>query len=198
MPGDVSSAAFWIALAAGTPGAEIEIDGVGLNPSRTAIFDVARRAGARIDVSATNVGAGEPTGRIRVAYGTPASFEIRPDEVPGLIDEIPALAALGAMLPDGAEMRVSGAAELRVKESDRISCLAAGLRAMGAAIDEFPDGFRLAGPAAHRRHRGCRRRSPPGDGVRARRRLGRRRRPRCSARLLSTSRIRDSSRRSSR
>ena len=143
VPGDVSSAAFWIALAAGTPGAEIEIDGVGLNPSRTAMFDVARRAGARIDVSATNVGAGEPTGRIRVAYGTPASFEIRPEEVPGLIDEIPALAALGAMLPDGAEMRVSGAAELRVKESDRISCLAAGLRAMGAAIDEFPDGFRL-------------------------------------------------------
>lgn len=143
VPGDVSSAAFWIALAAGTPGAEIEIEGVGLNPSRTAILDVASRAGARIEVEPTEVGAGEPIGRITVAYGRPASFEILPQEVPGLIDEIPALAALGAMLPEGAEMNVRGAAELRVKESDRITSLAAGLRALGAEIEEFPDGFRL-------------------------------------------------------
>ena len=143
VPGDVSSATFWIALAAGTPGAEIEIDGVGLNPSRTAMIAIARRAGARIDVQVDNEDAGEPVGRIRVSYGTPSSFAIEAHEVPGVIDEIPGLAALGALLPEGAEMRVHGAAELRVKESDRISCLAAGLRALGASVEEYPDGFRL-------------------------------------------------------
>jgi len=143
VPGDVSSATFWIALAAGTPGADIEIEGVGLNPTRTAMLEIARRAGARIDVQIDTEDGGEPMGRIRVAYGSPTSFAIEPHEVPGVIDEIPGLAALGALLPEGAEMRVHGAAELRVKESDRISCLAAGLRALGASVEEFPDGFRL-------------------------------------------------------
>jgi 3-phosphoshikimate 1-carboxyvinyltransferase len=143
VPGDVSSATFWIALAAGTPGADVEIEGVGLNPSRTAMLEVARRAGARIDVSTDGEDAGEPVGRIRVTYGSPASFEIASAEVPGLIDEIPALAALGAMLPPGATMSVRGAVELRVKESDRISCLAQGFRTLGASVEEFPDGFRL-------------------------------------------------------
>jgi 3-phosphoshikimate 1-carboxyvinyltransferase len=143
VPGDVSSASFWIALAAGIPGAEIEIEGVGLNPTRTAMLDIARRAGARVDVHVDSEDAGEPVGRIRASYGAPQSFAIEPHEVPGVIDEIPALAALGALLPAGAEMHVNGAGELRVKESDRISCLAAGLRALGAAVDEYPDGFRL-------------------------------------------------------
>ena len=143
VPGDVSSATFWIALAAGTPGADIEIDGVGLNPTRTAMIEIARRAGARIDVQIDTEDGGEPMGRIRVSYGSPTSFAIEPHEVPGVIDEIPGLAALGALLPEGAEMRVRGAAELRVKESDRISCLATGLRALGASVEEYPDGFRL-------------------------------------------------------
>lgn len=143
VPGDVSSATFWIALAAGTPGADIEIEGVGLNPTRTAMIEIARRAGARIEVRLDNEDGGEPVGRIRVSYGSPASFAIEPHEVPGLIDEIPGLAALGALLPEGGAMHVHGAAELRVKESDRISCLATGLRAMGAEVEEYPDGFRL-------------------------------------------------------
>jgi len=143
VPGDVSSAVFWIALAGGTPGADIEIEGVGLNPSRTAVIDVARRAGVRIDVEPNQETAGEPAGRIRIRYGTPGSFAIAPIEVPGLIDEIPALAALGAMLPAGATMSVTGATELRVKESDRISCLADGFRRLGADVDEFRDGFVL-------------------------------------------------------
>jgi 3-phosphoshikimate 1-carboxyvinyltransferase len=147
VPGDVSSATFWIALAAGTPSGDIEIEGVGLNPTRTAMLDVARRAGAVIETtletSSEGETAGEPVGRLRVRYGTPRSFEITPAEVPLLIDEIPGLAALGAMLPEGAEMSVRGAAELRVKESDRITCLADGFRAMGSDIEEFPDGFRL-------------------------------------------------------
>jgi 3-phosphoshikimate 1-carboxyvinyltransferase len=78
-----------------------------------------------------------------VSYGAPRSFEITPGEVPGLIDEIPGLAALGALLPPGSEMVVRGAGELRVKESDRISCLARGLRTLGSSVEEFPDGFRL-------------------------------------------------------
>jgi 3-phosphoshikimate 1-carboxyvinyltransferase len=143
VPGDVSSATFWIALAAGTPGADVEIEGVGLNPTRTAMFTIARRAGAQIDVQVENEGGGEPIGRVRVRFGSPTSFAIEAHEVPGVIDEIPGLAALGAMLPDGAEMRVSGAGELRVKESDRISCLAAGFRAMGGELEEYPDGFRI-------------------------------------------------------
>ena len=139
VPGDISSAAFWIALAAGTPGAEIEIEGVGLNPTRTAVLDIVRRAGAIVDVEPRQGnGAGEPVGRIRVSYGSPRSFEIAPAEVPGMIDEIPALAALGAMLPAGSEMTVRGARELRVKESDRITCLARGLRALGAERGGVP------------------------------------------------------------
>jgi len=143
VPGDVSSATFWVALAAGTRGADIEIEGVGLNPTRTAMIEIARRAGARIEIHLDHETGGEPVGRLRVSCGSPASFTIEPHEVPGVIDEIPGLAALGALLPEGAEMRVQGAAELRVKESDRISCLATGLRAMGASVEEYPDGFRL-------------------------------------------------------
>lgn len=143
VPGDISSAAFWVALAGGSPGSEIEVEGVGLNPSRTAVLEIARRAGVEIDVESNNETAGEPAGRMRIRYGTPASFAIEPAEVPGLIDEIPALAALGAMLPHGATMSVRGAGELRVKESDRITCLAEGFRALGAAVEEYPDGFLL-------------------------------------------------------
>ena len=90
-----------------------------------------------------SAGEGEPIGRLRVALRPPRSFAIEPDDVPGIIDEIPALAALAAMMPPGTELVVRGAAELRVKESDRISALAAGLRAMGAEVEEFPDGFHL-------------------------------------------------------
>jgi 3-phosphoshikimate 1-carboxyvinyltransferase len=143
VPGDVSSAAFWMALAAGTPGASIEIDGVGVNPTRTAMIEIFRRAGAIVDIHRDAETAGEPVGRLHVACGTPRSFEIAPHEVPGVIDEIPALAAFGALLPPGQEMTVRGASELRVKESDRISCLARGLRTLGSTVDEFPDGFRL-------------------------------------------------------
>ena len=143
VPGDISSAVFWLALAAATPDAVIEIEGVGLNPTRSAALEVFRRAGATIDTRADRETGGEPIGRLQVSYGSPRSFEITPSEVPGLIDEIPGLAALGALLPPGSEMVVRGAGELRVKESDRITCLARGLRTLGASVDEFPDGFRL-------------------------------------------------------
>jgi 3-phosphoshikimate 1-carboxyvinyltransferase len=78
-----------------------------------------------------------------VAFGNPTSFAVDPAEVPGLIDEIPALGALAAMGPEGTELVVRGAGELRVKESDRITAFATGLRAMGAEVEEFEDGFHL-------------------------------------------------------
>ena len=149
VPGDFSSAVFWLVLAAGTPGADLVIDNVGLNPSRTGVLDVLRRAGARIEVLAEGGGratrdAGEPVGSLRVRYGNPRSFEVVPSEVPAMIDELPALAALAAM-HEGVSMTVRGASELRVKESDRIARLAEGFRALGATVLEYPDGFTIDG-----------------------------------------------------
>jgi 3-phosphoshikimate 1-carboxyvinyltransferase len=146
IPGDFSSAVFWLVLACGTPGADLAIEDVGVNPSRTGVLDVLRRAGARIDVDLPPAGPahGEPVGRLRVRSDHPRSFEIAPDEVPAMIDEIPALAALAAMQP-GVSMTVRGAAELRVKESDRIARLAEGFRALGASVVEFADGFTIEG-----------------------------------------------------
>ena len=149
VPGDISGAAFWCALAAGTPSGRIEIEDVGLNPTRTALLDLLRRAGAEVSTHSVDDGGPEPRGRLLVCAAGARSFEISPEEVPGVIDEIPALAALAAMMPPGRAMTVRGAAELRVKESDRISALAAGFRAMGAAVEEFEDGFTLESRPLH-------------------------------------------------
>ena len=143
VPGDISGAAFWCVLAAATPAGNVTIEHVGLNPTRTAVLEVLRRAGARVTTSVDDPAASEPAGSLRVECGDWRRFEIDPDEVPGVIDEIPALAALAAMMPDGRALVVRGARELRVKESDRITALAAGFRAMGSEIEEFDDGFRL-------------------------------------------------------
>ena len=149
MPGDISGAAFWCALAAGTPSGRIEIENVGLNPTRIALIDLLRRAGAEVSTQAEDDVGPEPRGRMVVSAGEPRSFEISPNEGPAVIDEIPALAALAAMMPPGRAMTVRGAAELRVKESDRISALAAGFRAMGAAVEEFGDGFTIESRPLH-------------------------------------------------
>lgn len=158
VPGDLSSAAFWAVAAAGLPGSAVTIEPVGLNPSRLAFVNVLRRAGASVDVRVDDDWQGEPVGRLRVAHQTFADVEIAPAEVPALIDELPALAALATF---GGSVRVTGAAELRVKESDRIAALVSGLRALGADADELADGFvvratrRLAGGTvdAHGDHR---------------------------------------------
>ena len=149
VPGDISGAAFWAALAAATPGGDVTISGVGLNPTRTAILDVLRRAGADVSTATDDPAAPEPCGQVRVRAGTWNDFSISPEEVPGVIDEIPALAALAAMMPEGRVFEVRGARELRVKESDRISALATGFRAMGSDIEEFDDGFRLRARPLH-------------------------------------------------
>ena len=143
VPGDISGAAFWCALAAATPGGDITIENVGVNPTRTGFLDVLRRAGADIELTTNDAFGSEPIGTLRARYGAPRSFTISPEEVAGLIDEVPALAAFAAMLPEGNSMTVRGAGELRVKESDRISALAAGFRALGSEVEEYEDGFTL-------------------------------------------------------
>jgi 3-phosphoshikimate 1-carboxyvinyltransferase len=139
VPGDLSSAAFPAVAAAALPGSDVTIEGVGLNPSRAAILNLLRRFGAGVEADvAEHGGDGEPVGSIRVRHAALQAVDVLPAEVPEIIDELPVLAALATF---GGGMSVSGAGELRVKESDRISALVGGLRAMGADADERPDGF---------------------------------------------------------
>ena len=144
VPGDISSAAFWLAAAAALPGSDLVLEHVGLNPTRTAVLDVLRRMGARVDASVGHEQAHEPVGTIRVRHEALAPIAIGPADVPGVIDELPVLAALAT---HGGGLAVSGAGELRVKESDRIAALAAGLRRLGADIEENADGFQVRGGA---------------------------------------------------
>lgn len=138
VPGDISSAAFPAVAAAALAGSDVTIEGVGLNPSRAGLLDLLRRFGAAVEAEVEQVRDGEPVGSIRVRHQDLDAVEILPEEVPDIIDELPVLAALATL---GGGVSVSGAGELRVKESDRISTLVAGLRAMGADADERPDGF---------------------------------------------------------
>jgi 3-phosphoshikimate 1-carboxyvinyltransferase len=155
VPGDISSAAFWAVAAAAMPGGDVSVGGVGLNPSRAALLDMLKRFGADIDIAIDDEVNGEPVGRVRIRHGAMNDLVITPDEVPEVIDELPVLATLGTF---GGSVTVSGAGELRVKESDRIAELVSGLRAMGADADERPDGFqvragrRLVGGTVHARH----------------------------------------------
>jgi 3-phosphoshikimate 1-carboxyvinyltransferase len=142
VPGDISSAAFWMVAASALPGSEVVIEHVGLSPTRTGVLDVLRRMGALVDAVPDGATSGEPMGTITVQHGGLVEAEIVPKDVPGVIDELPVLAALAT---HGGGLRVSGAQELRVKESDRISTLAEGLRRMGAEIDEQPDGLYVHG-----------------------------------------------------
>lgn len=142
VPGDLSSAAFWLVAAAALPGSDVTCVEVGLNPTRTAILDVLARAGATVDRTVDRVEAGEPRGSIRVRAAHHLPLTLGAADVPALIDELPALAALATF---GGELSVTGAGELRVKESDRISSLAQGLRALGADIEERVDGFYISG-----------------------------------------------------
>jgi 3-phosphoshikimate 1-carboxyvinyltransferase len=155
VPGDISSAAFIAVAAAALPGSDVTITHVGLNPSRAALLDVLKRFGADVETVGEEEWNGEPVGRVRIRHGTMRDLVIAPAEVPEVIDELPVLATLGVF---GGSVTVSGAGELRVKESDRIAELVAGLRAMGADADERPDGFqvrrgaRLTGGTVHARH----------------------------------------------
>jgi len=143
VPGDVSSAAFWIVAAAVTPGSKLTLTNVGLNPTRTAIITVLKRMGARITDTIEHEDGGEPRGVIEIEGGTLTGTEILPEEVPNLIDEVPILAVAGA-LSEGT-MTIRNAHELRVKETDRIDTVVKNLRAMGGQIEEFDDGMVIPG-----------------------------------------------------
>jgi 3-phosphoshikimate 1-carboxyvinyltransferase len=145
VPGDFSSAAFWMVAAAALPGSRVEIDDVGLNPTRVGLVDVLRRFGARVEIREIGTAAGEPRGTIIVEGDRAGAVEISPCEVPGLIDELPAIAALAA---HGGEVSVHGAGELRHKETDRIAALVAGFRGLGIDADERTDGFLIHGAGA--------------------------------------------------
>ena len=144
IPGDFSSAAFWIVAAAARPGAELTVEGVGLNPRRTALLDALRRMGAEIDVS-TAEEADDPIGKIVVRGTRLRATTISGDEIPNLIDELPVLAVAGALAEGTTEIR--DAAELRVKESDRIAEMVKNLRAFGVEAEEREDGMSVTGPA---------------------------------------------------
>ena len=147
VPGDLSSAAFWAAAAAALPGSDVSVTGVGLNPTRSAFLETLRRAGAVIEVTTDTTMNGEPVGTVRIRHGQREPLTVTPDEVPSLIDELPVLAALAA---HGGGCEVSGAEELRGKESDRIAVIVDGLRALGADVEERADGFRVRADVALR------------------------------------------------
>ena len=142
VPGDPSSAAVWAAAAAGLPGSSVELQGVLLSPRRLGFVHALQRLGAEIIVAESAEVAGERVGSLRVTHGGHAHCTITAEDVPDLIDELPVLAARAAL---GGSLDVTGAAELRVKESDRITALVRGLRALGVTADERPDGFVIDG-----------------------------------------------------
>lgn len=143
VPGDISSAAFWLVAACIVPGSEITLPAVGLNPTRDAVITVLKRMGADIEINNIST-EGEPYGDLTVRY-TPhlQGTEVYPQEIPNLIDEIPVLAVAAAYAQGTTSIR--NAAELRVKESDRIASTVGNLRAMGANVQEFEDGMVITG-----------------------------------------------------
>jgi 3-phosphoshikimate 1-carboxyvinyltransferase len=143
VPGDPSSAAYFAALAAIADEGEIELPGVGLNPTRTAFFRVLRAMGADVTTTVRTETVGEPVGTIRVARGELRGVVIPPEDVTELLDELPLVACLGAIA--AGETKVTGAGELRVKESDRIAMTVSNLRAVGADAEELSDGFVVRG-----------------------------------------------------
>ena len=143
VPGDISSAAFWLVAASIIPGSEVTLLNVGLNPTRDAIITVLRRMGADISITNKTEG-GEPYGDITVrAPQQLVATEVLKAEIPNLIDEIPVLAVAAAFAQG--TTRIRNAAELRVKESDRIATVVGNLRTMGAQVEEFPDGMEITG-----------------------------------------------------
>lgn len=144
VPGDISSAAFWMVAAAALPGAELTLVNVGLNPTRSAIIDVLKRMGADITVTIPDrQDNGEPYGNIVVKGAKLHGTSITRDEVPNLIDEIPILAVAGALAEGETVLRE--AKELRVKETDRILTVTTNLRKMGADVEEYEDGLVVRG-----------------------------------------------------
>jgi len=144
VPGDISSAAFWLVAAAASPGQQITLKNVGLNATRTGILSVLLRMGAEI-TSYESSSDGEPRGNIVVKGGELNGTVIGGAEIPNVIDELPIL-AVAAALARGNTL-IKDAQELRVKETDRIAAVAENLRRMGVEVMEYPDGMEIVGGA---------------------------------------------------
>jgi 3-phosphoshikimate 1-carboxyvinyltransferase len=143
VPADISSAAFFLVGASIAPGSELRLSGVGINPTRTGVIDVLRHMGADITVDNERESGGEPVADLLVRHAPLRGVEIPPALVPLAIDEFPAI-MVAAACAEG-ETVLSGAEELRVKESDRIAAVAAGLAALGVRVQERPDGMSVRG-----------------------------------------------------
>lgn len=143
VPGDISSAAFWLVAAAIVPGSELLIENVGVNPTRTGVLKALEMMAASITKENERTVAGEPVADLRVKYGKLQACQIAGDLIPRLIDEIPIL-AVAAAFAEGTTV-IKDAAELRVKESDRLKVMATELGKMGAHITELEDGLEIRG-----------------------------------------------------
>ena len=146
VPADFSSAAFFLVAASIVPGSDLLIEGVGMNPRRTGLLDALRLMGGRIEAVAEREEGGESVADLRVRAADLCGVDVPRHLVPDMIDEFPALFAAAACAQG--RTSVSGAEELRVKESDRIAAMSASLRALGIAVDERPDGAVIEGGAA--------------------------------------------------
>ncbi len=144
VPGDISSAAFWLIAGSFIPGSEITINNVGLNPTRTGILEVMKMMGAKFEVFNKRDVTGEPVGDIKVFYSHGLkAFTIDAEIIPRLVDEVPIL-SVAACFCDG-KSQIKDASELRVKETDRLAVMARQLSSMGADIKETPDGLTIQG-----------------------------------------------------
>ena len=143
IPGDFSAAAFFLVGASIIPGSDVTIQNVGINPTRTGLIDVLTAMGANIEVLNRRDQAGEPVADLRVRSAALKGVAVGPELIPQTIDEFPIL-CVAAAVAEG-QTTISGAEELRVKESDRIATMSAELKAMGAQISERPDGMVIQG-----------------------------------------------------
>ncbi|CAN7289391.1 3-phosphoshikimate 1-carboxyvinyltransferase [Brevundimonas sp. LjRoot202] len=145
VPGDPSSAAFPLAAALIVPGAAVTVENVMLNPLRTGLFETWREMGADLTVSNRRMAGGEEVGDVTARHSRLKGVVVPPDRAASMIDEYPILAATAAFASGATVMR--GIGEMRVKESDRIALMAAGLQACGVAVEEEPEGFTVTGGA---------------------------------------------------
>ncbi len=145
VPGDFSSAAYWLSAAAAIPGVTVRAEGVGLNLRRTALLDVLRRMGASVEIERTSAPTDpEVYGNVTVTGAELKGTEIGGAEIPNLIDELPLVAVLGVLAKGRTVIR--DASELRVKESDRVAVMVENLTSLGATVTEQPDGMIIEGP----------------------------------------------------
>ena len=143
VPGDPSSAAFAVVAAVLSPGSDVTVRNVGLNPLRAGLFDCLRDMGAAIEVTGLRQAGGEPVADLKVRGGALRGVVVPPERAPSMIDEYPILAVAAAFAAGSTIMR--GIGELRVKESDRIAAMAVGLKACGVSVEEFEDGMIVHG-----------------------------------------------------